>query len=272
MFWQRNLWLLLALAVALTAWQLTRWITHVDHRPRPVVTIAFDERPPFQYERLTLGLKALRTQRQRFAEVALTSQAHILFLITPTMRSIAVGGVDPGSVSCGSLPDERGASAAFLVGAEEAAALTPIPIQTSHDKVFIPIPNRIRAALARAPDGRVGIVCKLARPLAMAPTFTERAITIRAQTGAGGAVLVDVSALEDVDDLRFSGGLQAPLEGDRTRVLYSGDDIVSAEWVDVTAQEQRDIVLVLIGALSAIAAATAIEAIRPAVERRTKAP
>jgi hypothetical protein len=169
------------------------------------------------------------------------------------------------------LPDEPGAPAAFLVGAENAAALTPIPIQSRRNDVFIPIPNRMHAALAGAPDHRAGIVCKLARPLAMAPTFTERAITVRAQTGPGGAVFLDVSALEDVDDLRFSGGLEPLLGGDRTRVLYSGDDIVSAEWVDVTAQEQRDIVLVLIGALSAIAAATAIEAIRPAVERRTKA-
>jgi hypothetical protein len=270
MLWQRNLWLLLALLVALIAWQLTRWITHVDHSPRPIVTIAFDERPPFQYERLAFGITALQHERHRFAEAALTTQAHILFFVTPTMRSITVGGVDPGSVSCGSLPNERGAPVAFLVGAEKAAALTPIPIQSRRDDVLIPIPDRIHAALVRAADRRAGIVCKLARPLAMAPTFTERAITVQAQTGPGGAVVLDVSALEDVDDLRFSGGLQAPLGGDRTRVLYAGDDIVSAEWVDVTAQEQRDIVLVIIGALSAIAAATAIEAIRPVVERRTK--
>jgi hypothetical protein len=271
MLWQRNLWLLLALAVALMAWQLTRWITHVNHGARPVLTLIFDERPPFRYERLALSLTALRGERHRFAEAALTSRAHMLFLVTPTMRSIAVGGVDPRSISCGSLPDERGASAAFLVGAEEAAALTPIPIQSRRNDVFIPIPDRMHAALTRAPDHRGGIVCKLSHPLAMAPTFTERAITVRAETGPGGAVLLDVSALEDVDDLRFSGGLQAPLGGDRTRMVYSGDDIVSVEWVDVTAQEQRDIILVLIGALSAIAAATAIEAIRPAVERRTKA-
>jgi hypothetical protein len=271
MIWQRNLWLLLALVVALIAWQLTRWITHVDHRPRPVVTITFDERPPFQYGRLALGIPALQHERHRFAEAALTSQAHILFLVTPTMRSIAVVGLDPGSVSCGSLPDERGAPAAFLVGAESATALTPIPTQSRSNGVFIPIPNRIHATLVRASGHRAGIVCKLAHPLATAPTFTERAITVRAETGPGGAVFLDVSALEDVDDLRFSGGLAPLLGGDRTRVLYSGDNIVSAEWVDVTAQEQRDIVLVLIGALSAIAAATAIEAIRPVVERRTGA-
>ncbi|MGA8473770.1 MAG: hypothetical protein WB681_01765 [Candidatus Cybelea sp.] len=270
MAWQRNLWLLLALLVALIAWRLTHWITHVDHGPRPVVTIVFDERPPYQYERFN-GVTDLEHDRHRFAEAALTSQAHILFLVTPTMHSIAVGGVDPSSVSCGSLQDERGAPTAFLVGADKTAVPNPIPIENRRNEVFIPIPSLIHAALARAPDHRGGIVCKLSRPLAMAPTFTERAITVRADTGPGGAVLLDVSALEDVDDLRFSGGLQAPLGGDRTRILYAGDDIVSAEWVDVTAQERRDIVLVIIGALSAIAAATVIEAVRPVVERRTKA-
>lgn len=270
MIWQRNLWLLLALAVAVTAWQLTRWITHVDHGPSPVLTIDFDERPPFQFERLPHGVTALQRERHQFAEAAMTSQAHLLFLVTPTMRSITVGGVDPASVSCGSLPYEPGGAAAFLVDADRNAALTPIEVQSRHGNVFLPIPDRIHAALARTPDRRAGIVCKLAHPLATAPTFTERAITVRAKTGTGGAVLIDVSALEDVGDLRFSGGLQSPLGGDRTRLLYAGDDIVSAEWSDVTAQEQRDIVLVVIGALSAIAAALAIETLRPLVERHTK--
>jgi hypothetical protein len=263
--------LLLALIVALIAWQLTRWITHVDHSPGPVLTILFDERPPFQSERFPVLVGALQQERHRFAEAALTSEAHVLFMVTPRMRSILVGGLNPASISCGSLPGERGGLAEFLVDAENAAALTPIPIQRRRASIFIPIPKSMHDALLRAPERRAGIACKLDRPLARAPTFTERAITVRAHTGAGGAVLLDVSALEDVDDLRFSGGLQAPLGGDRTRILYAGDNIVSAEWVDVTAQERRDIVLVVIGALSAIAAATAIEAIRPFVERRTKA-
>jgi hypothetical protein len=268
--WQRNLWLLLALAVALTAWQLTRWITHVDHSPSPTLTIVFDERPPFQIERLPRGLAALQQERYRFAEAALTSEAHLVFLVTPTMRSITIEGVHPGSISCGSLSAERGGVAAFLIDPEKAVALTPISLRNGRDKVVIPIPDRLRSALVRTSVSRPGIVCKVERPLAMVPTFTERAVTVRANTGSGGAVVLDVSALQDVDDLRFSGGLQAPLGGDRTRLLYGGDDIVSAEWVDVAAQEQRDIILVIIGALSAIAAAMAIEAIRPAVERQTK--
>lgn len=270
MIWQRNLWLLLALAVALTAWQLTRWITHVNHSPSPTLTIVFDERPPFQIERLPRGLAALQQERYRFAEAALTSEAHLVFLVTPTMRSITIEGVHPGSISCGSLSAERGGVAAFLIDPEKAVALTPISLRNGRDKVVIPIPDRLRSALVRTSVSRPGIVCKVERPLAMVPTFTERAVTVRANTGSGGAVVLDVSALQDVDDLRFSGGLQAPLGGDRTRLLYGGDDIVSAEWVDVAAQEQRDIILVIIGALSAIAAAMAIEAIRPAVERQTK--
>ena len=253
----RNLWLLLALAVALVAWQLTRWITHVDHRPAPVLSIVFDERPPFLFERIPISVTALQRERHRFPEVALTSEGHLLFFVTPAMRSIAIRGIDSNQISC--------ADAALSAG------LASIPIQGTPGGLTIAIPERIRNALARAPDRRARIACALRRPLAAAPTFTERAVTIRVETSPGGAALLDVSALEDIDDLRFSGGLQAPLGGDRTRLVYSDDDVVSAEWVDVTAQEQRDIVLVLIGALSAIAAATAIEAIRPAVERRTNA-
>jgi hypothetical protein len=270
MIWRRNLWLLLALVVALIAWQLTRWITHVNHSPRPVISIRFDERPPVKIARLSLGVTGLQQERYRFAEAALTSQAHVLFLITPTTRSIALEGVDLREVSCSSLPDQRGESAEFLVDAERTAVLTPVPIQVSRDRVFIPVPKHMRDALARAPGRRGGIICKLAHPLATAPTFTERAVTVHARTGPGGVVVLDVSALEDVDDLRFSGGIQSLLGGDRTRILYAGDDMVSAEWVDVAAQEERDIVLVLIGALSAIAASTVIEAVRPIVERRTK--
>jgi hypothetical protein len=270
MMWRRNLWLLLALAVAIIAWQLTRWITHVNHNPRPIVTIVFDERPPFQFQQLPFSLTAMQRERHRFPEVALTGNAHVLFFVTPPMRSIAIHGVDANALQCTQVDATRGGAAALLVDDARVATLARVAIQTSPEGAIIVIPSSIRKALARARDGRAAIACTFEHPLATDPTFTERAITVRAVTAPGGAALLDVSALEDVDDLRFSGGLQAPLGGDRTRLVYSGDDVVSAEWVDVTAQERRDILLVLIGALSAIAAATAIEAIRPAVERRTK--
>ncbi len=269
--WSRNLWLLLALAVAIVAWQLTRWITHVNHAPRPVVTIVFDERPPFQFERVPFNVSALQRERHRFPEVALTGSAHVLFFVTPATRSIAIRGIDAREFTCAQLNATRGGTAVLLADDAHASTLAPMAIQSTRDGAIIAIPSGIHEALARTPDGRAAITCTFQSPLATEPTFTERAITVRAVTAPGGAALLDVSALEDVDDLRFSGGLQAPLGGDRARLAYGGDDVVSAEWVDVTAQEQRDIVLVLIGALSAIAAATAIEAIRPAVERRTKA-
>ncbi len=269
MMW-RNLWLLLALAVAIVAWQLTRWITHVNHTPRPVVTIVFDERPAFQFQRVPFSLTALQRERHQFPEIALTGSARVLFFVTPSMRSITIRGMDAREIACAALNEAPGATAAMPAGDANIANLAPISVQSSREGAVIGIPSAMNEALARTPDRRAGISCRFEHPLAMKPTFTERAITVRADTAPGGAVLLDVAALEDIDDLRFSGGLQAPLGGDRTRLVYSGDDVVSAEWVDVTAQEQRDIVLVLIGALSAIAAATAIEAIRPAVERRTK--
>ncbi len=268
--WGRNLWLLLALAVAIVAWLLTRWITHVNHTPRPVVTIVFDERPAFQFQRVPFGLTALQRERRKFPEVALTGKAHVLFFVTPSLRSITIRGLDAREITCAQLNGAPGAIAALPADDENVARQTSIAIQSSSAGAVIAIPSAMHEALARTRDRRAGISCKFRHPLAMNPTFTERALTVRANTAPGGAVLLNVTALEDVDDLRFSGGLQAPLGGDRTRLVYSGDDVVSAEWVDVTAQEQRDIVLVLIGALSAIAAATAIEAIRPAVERRTK--
>jgi hypothetical protein len=270
MIWRpKNWWLVLAALVAVIAWQLTRTITHVDRSRRSVVTIAFDERPPFQFERLPLNVPTFQEARHRFPELALTSEAHVLFLVTAATHSITIRGVKPSELACRSLDEEQGGPLEFLLNAEKDVMLAPIAIQTLRDDTFIPIPTRVRNALAHMPDRRAGIACTFLRPLATAPTFTERAATVRVDAGPGGAVLLDVSALEDVDNLRFSGGLQVPLGGDRTRLVYGRDDVVEAEWTDVTAQEQRDIVLVIIGALSAIAAALVIEAIRPTVENRT---
>lgn len=266
----RNLWLVLAAAFTLTAWGLTRWITHVDRRPQPVITVAIDERPPFQFERMIPSISAFGRTRRRFPEIVLTNEGHLLFLVTPATRSITVRGAAASELACASGGDVPGGGAASIADAEDAAATTPIAVQNVGGAAYIEIPPAMRMAPAARHSARAAITCKVAHPLTMAPTFTERAVTVRAETARGGGVLLDVSALEDVDNLRFSGGLQMPLGGDRTRLLYGGDDVVSAEWVDVAASEQRDIVLVIIGALSAIAAAMIIEAVRPAVERRSK--
>jgi hypothetical protein len=265
----RNLWMLLGIFVALVALALTRWITHVDHSPRPFISIVFDERPPFQFQKVPFTFTAMQGVRNRFPEVALVGRSKVLFLVTPATRSIAMSGVDLAGVSCEAISNESGATA-LLVGVSTNATPLPVALQTTSDGVIIPVPDAVRRALARRPDSRGAITCEVGRELAASPTFTERTATVRASSGAGNAVMVDVSALEDVDDVRFSGGLQALLGGDRARLLEGGNDIVSAEWVDVMAQEQRDIVLVLIGALSAIAAAMIIEGIRPFVESRSK--
>jgi hypothetical protein len=268
MSWRPHiLWLGLAIVVTLIAWQLTRWITHVDHGPRAAITILFDEQPPFQFERLSVSLGALALETYRVPEAILTDQGNALLLFTAATRSITIQGVDPNDVSCSSLNELQIGSTVFLVEAGNAKELTPITIHKNTPDVFIPIPSQLHAALAHNQGYRGGINCTFLRPLASAPTFTERALTLHAQGGRGGAVLLNVSALEGIDDLRFSGGFQTPLGGERTRLLDSTNDVVSAEWTDVQAQEQRDIVLVTIGALSAIAAAMAIEAIRPFVER-----
>lgn len=266
----RNLWLALGVVIGLIAWALTLWITHVNHNAGPIVSIAFDERPSFQFDRIPMSFSALQRDQRHFPEVALTGKEKILFFVTPATRSIAISGANANDFSCGSFDDAGESEAALLAGAGRSYALTPIPVQANGEQAIVAIPGRLRVALARTPGTRGAIACTLRRQLASAPTFTERAITVHETTGPGGAVLLDVSALDDIDDLRFSGGLQAPLGGDRTRLLFGGNNVVSAEWVDVTAAERRDIVLVLVGALSAIAAATIIEGIRPLVERRSK--
>ena len=266
----RNAWLVLGILVGLSAWGLTIWITHVNHGEKPVVTVVFDEEPPFVLNADALDFGALARDRHRIPEAVLTSPARVLFLVTAATRSIRLLGIHPDSISCGLFPGLVG-SAAFWVSDAPDAALPPVQTVATGSDTLIPVPPSLARLLALTSGVKGGIACRFHRRVAMAPTFTERAVTIRAETKSSGAVLVNVSALEDIDDLRFSGGLQLPFGGDRSRLLYGENNVVSAEWTDVTAQEQRDIILVLIGALSAIAAATIIEALRPLVEGRKEA-
>jgi hypothetical protein len=263
----RIVWGALAVLVGLGAWQLTRWITYVNRDARATITIAFDERPPLQLDRALLNAGAFQQDRFRVPRVVIISYAEALFLVTPASFSVRIDGVNPKNVSCGfSDRIATSASAAYLSETIRQAPLTPIEIpQSSASQTLILVPSALHAALAHE-RGQGIIACRVARPLPAAPTFTDRSITVHALDGPTGAVFFDVSALEDIDNLRFSGGLQVPFAGERTRLLDSSDSIVTAEWANVTAQEQRDIVLVLVGALAAIAAAMAIEAIRPLVE------
>jgi hypothetical protein len=159
-----------------------------------------------------------------------------------------------------------GGDAALAVGTDGE----PVAVERSTKGIVIPIPAAMRQTRTGIARARAAIACTFSRPQSTATTFTERSVTVQADTNPPGAVLLDISALESIDDLRFSGGAQVPFGGDRARLAYGDDNIVSAEWSDVLAQEQRDIVLVIVGALSAIAAAMVIEAIRPTIQSRSR--
>jgi len=142
-----------------------------------------------------------------------------------------------------------------------------LPVSALGSRALIVVPDELRHSLASLPDGRGLIRCKTSRTLAASPTFSERAMTVRASNGLLGSVILDISALEDITNLRFSGGVEVPFAGERTRLLTGDQNVVAVDWVDASAQEERDIILVIIGALAAIGAAMAIEAIRPFIER-----
>jgi hypothetical protein len=269
-WWERNLWLVLAAIVIIVAWQLTRLITHVDRTPRAPLTLTIDQGPIARQVQLPLSVEALQTSLHRLAGAAMVNPARILLIITPTTRSVAVSGIGSAVASCAFVA-ARGGVTALLVGAEPSASRVPIDVAQGNGDLHVPISTSIDRLVASTVHAQGGVECTLSHPLSTAPTFTERSVTVRSGTPAT-PILIDVSALDDIDDLRFSGGVQLPFGGERVRLLYGGNDTLSAEWSDVNAQEKRDIVLVLIGALSAIAAATIIEAIRPSIESRSKAP
>lgn len=268
--WKPRLyWTLLALLTALIAWRLTHVITHVDRNARSTVAIAFDERPPVSLSLRRSSIAAFQQNRFRIPALVITGSKEALVAVTPAMRSVALKSINPGSLSC-RFTDRvfEGASLVFLADAARHEPLQPAPISAANAQgSSIPIPSSLRAALAHSRNGQGVISCTFSGALAAAPTFTDRSLTLHAQNGSAGPVILDVSGLEDIDNVRFSGGVMIPLAGDRTRFLDSTDNVVSVEWVDVSAEEQRDIILVTIGALAAIGAAMAIEAIRPFIER-----
>lgn len=247
---------------------LTRWITHVNHAAIPLVTLNFDQHPPSRLVRIPSSPE-LDQSRIPYPGVSMISPSRVLLTVTPATRSIAAKGVAAANLSCRSVDVSQTGVTALLANEGIGGVSAPVAVERRGDDVFIPISPQLSRAVARTPSGIGAIVCQFSRPVSATPTFTERAITIKTNTRSAGAVLFDVSALEDVDDVRFSGGLQLPYGGDRVRILYGGNDVIAVEWADVGAQERRDIVLVIIGALSAIAAATVIEAIRPVVESRS---
>jgi hypothetical protein len=264
----RVLWGFLALITVLIAWRLTVLITHVDPGAESTAGIKFDE-GSFRVGIARLNVATFIRLRFQLPRVVVTGTREVMLVITPATRSITIANVGPQGISCA--VDRRifpGGSLALVSGAEklgptEPIALTPIGENGS----FLQVPSSLRAALAHSGQSLGAIECTLARALASQPTFTDRSLTIDGGGPGAGPFVLDISALEDIDNLRFAGGVEVPFAGERTRLVDSSDSVVSAEWVDVAASERRDIVLVIVGALAAIAAAMAIETIRPFIER-----
>ena len=259
-------WALLSAGVTLTAWYLTRLVTHVDREATRLVTIEFNEDRPLDIERVRIDLSAFQKDRFRIPRIMIAGYNELYFIVAPATRSIVIEAKALGSVSC--VFSER-ATTGSLAGLIENARRGPFQPATvgNTPRVIVPVPAALHLAVERLAGGQGVIKCTFGQPLVASPTFTDRKIVLQVRNGNRGAVALDLSALEDIESLRFSGGLISPFAGDRTRIFDNQDRVIIAEWSDVSAQERRDVVLVTIGALAAVIAASAIEAIRPFIER-----
>ena len=282
-------WGTLAAVFALIAVILTRWITAVHLGSDKPFAIVFDERVTLSRE--SPRLLTTPPQRRKLPSVVITGYNEVVLVVTPGTHGIHILGYTPQQLSC-EAPDRAlsGVSTAVIVQVLKKISLNPVPVIKSADtglaaeatrlgaRVGIPpnwpitdivVPPALERKVRSTSFGQGAIRCRFATPLPASPTFTDRSITVVTLAGRSGATILDVSALTDIQDLRFFGGLVLPWAGDRTRIFDQSDELVSVEWSDLTAQEERDVILVVIGALAAIAAATALEALRPIVERLT---
>ena len=266
MHWKpRVAWAALALVVALVAWWLTITITRVVPAGDTLIGIGFDEQPPVTFDAEHFDYPRIARNRFRVPTVLFSGQ-YTELVVTPATRAVTISGITPADLSCVLLQPIFVAMAPMVLHETSlGAASQPLAATPAGGGIRMAVPAALHARLKRTDNAEGAIRCRLARPIASAPTFTERSMTIRATSRS--AVLLDVAALEGIDDLRFSGGVSIPGAGDRLRLLTAERSTVAIEWNDVQAEERRDVILVTVGALAAIAAAMAIEAIRPFVER-----
>lgn len=80
-------------------------------------------------------------------------------------------------------------------------------------------------------------------------------------------LIVDLSGIPDIEDLRFDGGFQEQQWAgyENIRVIPPGQ-FLRAHWKEIRSEQTRDILLVVIGTLIAIGATTLIEGLRPLFE------
>lgn len=279
-------WGLLGVLVTVVCILLTRQITHVDRGAMHEIGVAFDAEPAAGAVGVTLD--NLEQHRFEVPIVAVTDYDELLFIITPGTRTVTVYGAQPFEMSCAYAPDVQSAAglATFvamvrrdpLTSIVDRGQATPQPLGLSDSVlpltphsvwgVVLTIPPSLRARLQRTTFAQAVIRCSFAKAIVAAPTFSGRSTIVALPKANSGIVALDMSAFDGISDVRFGGGITTPNSGDQLRILDPKDRLTRIQWSDEAALEQRDIILVLIGGLAAIAAATFIEALRPAVKSR----
>jgi hypothetical protein len=80
------------------------------------------------------------------------------------------------------------------------------------------------------------------------------------------SIAVDLN-IQGADQMSFMGGRrdETLADPDSTRVLLSGDS-VTATWTDLSREQLRDVLLVIIGTLIAIGVTSLVEALRPVID------
>jgi hypothetical protein len=260
-------WAALAVLTFLVGALLTRWVTKVHPAVEATVDVAFDERPPLTLSLERIDPEQFNTSRYRIPVIALAAQNSVVFIVGPTTRGMTIANQAPRDMTC--RVDTRvftATSFTVIAARAERDPSTPVSVASGDGGARIAVPDALHTTLRRIPKAQGAILCTFTRPLAASPTFTQRTLTVAARNGSG-AVILDVPVLENVDNVNFSGGIIVPIAGGRIRLLGGADYILAIDWADVAAEEQHDVVLVLVGGLAAIAAAMAIEAVRPFIER-----
>ena len=263
-------WGLLCVLAVVTACWLTVMITRVNYGARAGLNVDFQETRPAPFDPHT-GVETFAEEEFRIPRIIMGENHTAILIFNADTQRIVLSADRSIAITCRLVDAVALHAPVGTVGElEEKAPSEPIAVDgEGSSRLTITIP---RSAIGRlkTPDSQGIISCRPHWPIVAAPTFTDRALAVHGINKPNGMVFVDVSALDDVDDLRFSGGVEDPLAGERTRLLVPVNDSVSAAWSDVVAEERRDIVLVVVGALFAIAAALAIETIRPFVEHGRK--
>lgn len=79
-------------------------------------------------------------------------------------------------------------------------------------------------------------------------------------------VVLDLSAISNAENMRFVGG-KPGLRWETDRILDADERYIQSYWASKTQTSTRDVLLVVIGSLIALGAATLLEALRPYVDR-----